>query len=311
LTTALLIFERDEVDRTTSTLAVSGHYFDETVVIDSSSQENYQKLANTVSSGTRIYRVPPLGYPDPLRLYALTKIKSDYVLIIDADETLTDDLGRDLAKLNKLDGYWVPRIEEPNQRTTYQMRLFMRDKYLFDGYIHGRPYVSGRIGRLPKTHALIHHMVTNHLQKRSERYLELELFEHPEPRIVGRLLSKIPRALPPVVIPFFYLRDMVVMFPRMVASESEGARTLLWYLAAKYIYAYSQQPGRLDLAVSISRQIRLAGGPIKYLGLDDPEFVESLGQISKERSELGVSLFIDLLIRRYAGQTESSIVGDR
>jgi glycosyltransferase involved in cell wall biosynthesis len=298
LTTALLIFEMNEVDRIISGLRLLESHFDEAVVLDSSSPDEYTRLVHSVTAGTRVYHVPPLGYPDLLRPYAFSKINSEYVLILDADESLSDELVRDLPRLKEYDGYWIPRIDVPRSRTSFHLRLFKKQKYVFDGYIHEMSRVKGNLGRLPRSHCIVHHTETEHLRKRLTRYLEIELFERPEPAVVGKFLSPSARSMPVFFVPLYVLRDATYALHNPTGWAYSASDTMR-YIVEKYRNPYRQSRERRNLAVSISRQMRRAGGPIRYLGLDDPKLVESLGEYSERTKLTGVGLFIDLLTDRY------------
>ena len=112
MSVALVIFCLDEVERVLVSIRSMLGIVDEMVVIDSSPPiEHGRLLHRTKTSGVKIYHVVPIGFPEPLRPFGLSKVDSDYALILDADEEITDPLKDDLRDLNEFEAYVLPRLE--------------------------------------------------------------------------------------------------------------------------------------------------------------------------------------------------------
>jgi glycosyltransferase involved in cell wall biosynthesis len=305
---ALLIFEKDETKRLLQNVDPIKDTFSEIVVIDSSSEEEYNFLVRNKPKNMIVYHLAAIGYPDPLRSFALKLINADYVMYIDADETISETLKQELPNLNGFDVYFIPRIQDTDGRTCHQARLFKKDKILFPGYIHDTPIVLGTTCRLPESCCIIHHMETDHLENRAQRYFELEFFERPEPSRIAKLLGR-NRAnrLPFVLIPIFFARELILKFLRVPIEWGYPIRQELRYMVAKYLYVYSQSNQRFEHALQISQEIRRAGGPTKYLQLDDPSVVNAIDQYSKRSNLVGSQLFVNLLLKRYYCKHKSLI----
>lgn len=137
---------------------------DELIVIDSESIDNTKQIALEYTPNVFVKKWE--GFV-PQRKYSLEKTSYDWVLSIDADERVTDELKEELRELlkanNKLNGYWIPRqnyflnkvITSCGWYPDYQMRFFNK-KYvrLTDRKVHEGFEVEGKTGHLKNN--LIH-----------------------------------------------------------------------------------------------------------------------------------------------------------
>ena len=127
-TSALLMFNLDEAEGILRNVRRLRSAVDEVVVVDSSSPEGYHRLLAAVEPyAVCVHRVLPLGHVDPLRPFGVSKVKSDRVLLLDADEEPSPALVADLRDLAEHDAYVVPRYEEALRAYTFHLRLFRRD----------------------------------------------------------------------------------------------------------------------------------------------------------------------------------------
>lgn len=143
--------------RTIGACLKSVAWADEIVVLDSFSTDSTLEIAS--GFGCRIFQHEFLGY-GPQKQLALEKTTHEWVLLLDADEVLTPELGAEirakLAAAPKLDGYTMPRNEQlfwrmmaPGTRMNRYLRLFRRAKGRITTMpVHAAPIVEGRIGRL-------------------------------------------------------------------------------------------------------------------------------------------------------------------
>lgn len=128
-------------------------FCDERVVLDSGSSDATQAIA--AKHGARIAVQPFQGY-GPQKQSAIDLATHDWILLLDADEHLTD-AGRvaiesELAEPGA-DGYRLPRSEWlfwrwPHARTraNWQLRLFRRSKGRMNMVpVHAAPQVEGRV----------------------------------------------------------------------------------------------------------------------------------------------------------------------
>lgn len=137
---------------------------DEIVVLDSFSRDKTCDIAR--AHGARVIQHAFLGYAKQKQM-AIDAATHDWVLLLDADEALSAEVGdeiRDLmAKTPSADGYTLPRIEllfwrwsSPRVRMNRYLRLFDRRLCgMNDVPIHAAPECRGRIRRL--THGFYHY----------------------------------------------------------------------------------------------------------------------------------------------------------
>ena len=130
---------------------------DERVVLDSGSTD--ATLAIAARHGARIAQQPFAGY-GPQKQAALDLASGDWILLLDADEHLTDagraTIQRELAA-PRADGYRLPRQEwlfwrwaHPRSRANWQLRLFRKAVGRMNAVpVHAAPIVDGRVLDLP------------------------------------------------------------------------------------------------------------------------------------------------------------------
>jgi glycosyltransferase involved in cell wall biosynthesis len=156
---------------------------DEILVVDSGSTDRTVELAERL--GARVIEANWRGYAGQ-KNYASDKASYDWILSLDADEALSEDLEAEIWQLKKngpnYDAYTVPRLAQylgkwilysgwyPDRK----MRLFDRRKSCWVGdYVHESVNVNGTVGELKGN--LLHYTcgsLTEHL-KTMDRYTTL------------------------------------------------------------------------------------------------------------------------------------------
>lgn len=128
-------------------------FCDEIVLLDSGSTDATLEIAQKY--GARIAAQPFAGY-GPQKQAAIDLAEGEWILLLDADEALTDDgratILRELAA-PRVDGYRLPRREwlfwrwpHPATRANWQLRLFRKERgRMNDVPVHAAPEVSGRV----------------------------------------------------------------------------------------------------------------------------------------------------------------------
>lgn len=128
-------------------------FCDEIVLLDSGSTDATLDIARR--HGARIASQPFAGY-GPQKQAAIDLARGDWILLLDADEALTDDgriaIQRELAA-PRADGYRLPRHEwlfwrwpHPGTRPNWQLRLFRKLGGRMNTVpVHAAPEVTGRI----------------------------------------------------------------------------------------------------------------------------------------------------------------------
>jgi glycosyltransferase involved in cell wall biosynthesis len=154
---SLIVITRDEEEHIAQCLKSAVSFCSEMIVVDSFSTDRTAEIAEAL--GARVIRREFTDYVRQKQI-ALDHASGDWVLLLDADEQATYELGREIEKTVKsghpADGYRVQRVlyhlGHYYTRPIYRdrpVRLFRRAQ----GYIggvdpHDKVVVSGRVARL-------------------------------------------------------------------------------------------------------------------------------------------------------------------
>ena len=132
----------------------------ERIVVDAESDDRTAVLAE--AAGARVFVRPWPGY-GPQKNFGMDQARSEWILVIDADERVTEALRREIQAVlagplpAALGGYEIPRrnffydkwIEGGGMYPDYQLRLFRKAAGRYDDTrLHERFTVRGRIARL-------------------------------------------------------------------------------------------------------------------------------------------------------------------
>jgi len=125
----------------------------EIVVVDMQSHDNTQKIAREL--GSVVISCPDFGYVEPARQLGVSACKYTWILILDADERLTEQAlsaVRKIIEIDEVDLAWIPRLNyfygEPVLHTGWgpnqdkQLRLFKKNIIEFSTKIHSTPLMS-------------------------------------------------------------------------------------------------------------------------------------------------------------------------
>jgi (heptosyl)LPS beta-1,4-glucosyltransferase len=143
-------------------------FADEIVVVDTESSDNTVEIAKKL--GALVFTHKKTGYVEPVRNFAVSKAKSDWVLILDADEEISQDLALEIQKIlknPKADYYRIPRkniifdhwMKHAKWWPDYNIRLFKKGAVSWNEVIHAVPMTQGKGGEIKdkKELAIIHH----------------------------------------------------------------------------------------------------------------------------------------------------------
>lgn len=138
------------------------------VVVDEASIDNTYDVAKNF--GCRVFKHAHAGIVEPMRNFAISKAKGDWILLLDADEEITEVLSNRIKKIitdNKYDFVKIPRkniifgkwIKSDHWWPDYVFRLFKKDALKWDKAIHSLPYTRGDGVELEvdPDSAIIHH----------------------------------------------------------------------------------------------------------------------------------------------------------
>lgn len=138
------------------------------VVVDKSSLDKTAQVAKKL--GCKVFYHEHTGIVEPIRSFAVSKAKNEWILLLDADEEVTEELAsqiRDITKESSVDFVRIPRkniifgkwIKSDHWWPDYVYRLFKKDALTWDNAIHSVPFTRGAGLDLPadEQYGLIHH----------------------------------------------------------------------------------------------------------------------------------------------------------
>ncbi|MCF0195767.1 MAG: glycosyltransferase family 2 protein [Bacteroidaceae bacterium] len=178
--------------------------FDEVVVCDMESTDDTVAIATRYGCKVVTFPKGDLHIVEPARNFAIRAAAHEWVLVLDADEVVTDELRAYLyTQVNDPycpDGLFVPRKNFFMGRfmhatyPDYILRFMRRDKADWSPEIHSTPEIEGSVKRIPRDRkelALVH-LAPNTLQDRltkTNTYTEYELEKKKDKRYgIGALL---------------------------------------------------------------------------------------------------------------------------
>jgi len=164
----LLTFTRNSAKELNRLLRSISDYVDEIVVVDGCSTDGTVEVAERF--GAKVYRRRPWGYPDPDRMFAVRKCRSEWILYLDTDEIPSRSLMKDLhwiisqAEARGIHGFLIKRYDIINGELAlhaqphpgYQLRLYRRDRVLYRGIVHELPVIQGNVEALPDKYYIMH-----------------------------------------------------------------------------------------------------------------------------------------------------------
>ncbi|WP_424357548.1 glycosyltransferase family 2 protein [Methanocella sp. MCL-LM] len=140
---------------------------DEIVVVDGQSTDSTVEICRQYTD--RIFFRKPQGFANPDYQFAIEQATQEWVLVIDADELLSDEILaslRDLASTDVYAAYAFPRRNYYDQAglkwtshvayPDYQVRFSRQDSILYTGQIHETPQVKGKTKFLDDKYYMIH-----------------------------------------------------------------------------------------------------------------------------------------------------------
>lgn len=165
-------------------------FCDEIVVVDMISDDKTKQIAKRFTD--KVYDHKRTGYVEPARNFAIEKATSEYILIIDADETVPKKLGLKLRELcdQGFDGYvLIPRsnyifggtLKHSGWWPDYNVRFFKKGRVKWSDKIHSVPQTTGEKLVLPEdVEMALHHnnypSVSSYLS-RLDRYTSVQANE--------------------------------------------------------------------------------------------------------------------------------------
>lgn len=174
----------DEEGNLTGCLRSVKNLADEIVIVDGGSTDNTLDIARRF--GARIIRTnnPPVFHINKNK--AIDAASGDWILQLDADELVTEELGKEIRKAtvfgSDINGYWIPRrnfflgrfLKKGGQYPDYTLRLYKKGLGRLPARdVHEQASVEGKAGYLK--HDLLHLRDKNFSEylERFNRYTDL------------------------------------------------------------------------------------------------------------------------------------------
>lgn len=132
------------------------NWADEIVVVDSGSTDG--TIDEARRHGAKVFQHKFENFAAQ-KNFALEKASQEWVLFLDADEIISDELANEVkeaAASGKADGYMLPRMniifgramKYGGHQGDCHLRLFRKDKARFEGVIHEKAVMNGKPGSL-------------------------------------------------------------------------------------------------------------------------------------------------------------------
>ena len=338
---SVLIFSRNDADDALSLINDIYKVADDIVLVDSSDRKRHKKLVASKKrlalGKLRIFYAVPLGYPDPLRMWALKKCRYGWVLLLDTDERLSKygkDNVKELISSSHSGAFAIKRYENYTGRSlgsffTWQLRLFRKNAVVFRGIVHEQAQVDGVVEKTSDKFYIGHF---KHLRGRASfQYGKMSMFDRMSYEMAkDRLMEYLNK----IVVPREgsvggarsgkVLRGLLDAYRRLRLKRSDEELSDIDYLIffslvdmgyrikegkfgelfkiyaerKDYMKHFNENKGMPQKeAFEISKKIYEVG-LIRFLELDRESTIKKLNK-KYENSKGGISLTIELLRLRY------------
>jgi len=239
---SVVIITLNEEDRLEDALESCSGVADEIVVVDSYSTDKTCEIAEKY--GAKIFKNTFVDYGSQKNI-ALDYASYDWILNLDADERISDQLKKELAAFKNntetdADGFLI------NRKTAYlgkwithsgwypdrKLRLFKKSKSRWQGRIHEALILKGKTAHMPGD--ILHFTyrdITDHIN-RLNRYSEMQARDIVDKK--KKLLYLRSLLLPPVTFIRFYFWKLGVLdgLPGLVIALVSSWATAMKYLKA-------------------------------------------------------------------------------
>ena len=211
---------------------------DEIIIIDDESTDRTLEICRSYTDKIFVRKMVD-GFSKQ-REYGILKAKGEWILLLDADQTVTEGLREEIRYILKngsdCNGFRIPR---PTSYLGRWMRycgwrpevlvLFRKDKALFDGkMVHEDVIVNGRIGRLKNE--VLHHNYAS----LSEHFRRMELYTLYD---AEELWKRKVRLYPGNYFLCFFLKPVFVFFRKYILVQGfrEGVRGLFISVVTAFV----------------------------------------------------------------------------
>lgn len=187
-----VVINTKNAEKTIEAALKSVAFADEIIIVDMKSDDSTVEIATKYTD--KIFAHKDVGYVEPARNFAIKKASGDWILILDADEEVPQELEKAIKGILKssdsgeetADCYYIPRLnyifnkafEKTGWWPDYVLRLFKKGFVSWSDEIHSIPITKGEVRELPAVTgiALIHHNYqhVNQYIDRLNRYTSIQ-----------------------------------------------------------------------------------------------------------------------------------------
>lgn len=161
---------------------------DEIVIIDMECGQSLKKIVKKFQA--KVFQHQKVDYVEPVRNFSLKKTKNEWVLILDPDERLTEDLKHKLKKIieeNEVDFVKIPRkniifhhwMQHSRWWPDYNIRFFRKQNVKWSDQIHVPPETQGVGIDIPPEEQMaivhLHYQNISQFLSRLDRYTSQQL----------------------------------------------------------------------------------------------------------------------------------------
>lgn len=175
---SVVINTRNEQENLPRAIKSVKNFADEVVVVDMESEDGTVKKAKSL--GATVYAHKKTNYVEPARNYAIEKAKSEWILILDADEEASPELLSKLGEVAKENTYSFVRVPRKNiifgkwmKHARWwpdeNIRFFKKGSVTWENEIHSIPITVGEGLTLPSEENL---SIRHHNYQTIEQYID-------------------------------------------------------------------------------------------------------------------------------------------
>lgn len=187
---------------------------DEIIIVDSGSTDETISIAKKYTDNIFYRKFDNFSNQ---KNYAIQKASNEWVLSLDADEVVSEELAKELKNLyvkHKIDGFYIERLNYiygkfvKYGRPDYQLRLFKKNKAFFTEPVHERVYLKKNKTAVLKGKLFHYTMpsISRHIKKIDEFTEYDRLYYLPDKISILWMIRKIVLILPLKFIQHYFFK---------------------------------------------------------------------------------------------------------